>query len=68
MEKLNSKKISLTEAHNITGYGCSTTWTSSSGTGKDSYFDDNDNGKLDKGDTIFFDDGRVGTMGQPMIA
>ena len=41
MKKLSSKKIDLTEAHNIIGYGCSTTWTSSSGTGKDTYLQRN---------------------------
>lgn len=67
MQKLNSKKLTLKEAHNVLGSGCTTTWTSSSGTGKDTYFDDNDNGKLDNGDTIYFDNGKVGTMGQPMF-
>lgn len=65
MKKLDSKKLTLSEAHNVTGSGCTTTWTSSTGKeGKDTYFDDNDNGRLDAGDTIFFDNGRVGTMGE----
>lgn len=68
MEKLNSKKIKLSEAHNIIGFGCSTSWRTSTDSGKDTYFDDNDNGRLDNGDTIFFDDGRVGKMGEPMIS
>lgn len=68
MQKLNSKKLSLKDSHSVLGSGCGTSYRSSSGaTGKDTYFDDNDNGRLDKGDTIYFDNGTVGTMNAALV-
>ena len=68
MQKLNSKKLSLKDSHNVLGSGCGTSYRSSTGaTGRDTYFDDNDNGRLDNGDTIYFDNGKIGKMGESLV-
>lgn len=67
MEKLSLEKFKALEVDTLQkicgGDPCGTIWKSSHGTqGTDTYFDDNDNGQLDCGDTVYFDDGTVGTM------
>jgi len=62
MEKLDVSKfktLAISQAIHIqAGEPCGTSYTSSAGSGRDYYHDNNENGTLDRGDTVMLDDGR----------
>ena len=65
METLQLKKFENDKLNSMSkvfgGDPCGTTWKSlqTDKEGTDHYFDDNDNGRLDSGDTVFLDNGQV---------